>query len=231
MKILFSSDLHGMESAYRRFSHHLKDYDFGVLSGDMQEDFLPDGEVIRLTGQSYLEKSSAGSPDADAVLMKALELRALELAAILDESQKPIFFVLGNHDIVPWPDIKFIQNIHMKRVDLGEYNLVGYRWTRIERPTESINSDIKQLTSQIDKNTILVTHSPPFGFLDGEERYGLRALRRLPTPWLHLFGHVHNSYGQMAHRINGAWPDLRKFFEIDVENRSYKLIDSLHISD
>lgn len=235
MKILFSSDFHGMEYAYRRFAYHLKNYDMGIISGDMQEDFLVDEEIERLTGTSpkYLEKLAEGydglrdswmNSKSYELMVRALDMRAIELSNILDSARKPIFIVLGNHDQAIWNDTEFIHNIHMKRVEFQDYNLVGYRWTRLDRPHEFAELDMETLSPLIDSRTILITHSPPYGFLDGVEHYGFTWLRRLPTPYLHLFGHVHNKPGQQFHRINGSWPEQRKFFEIDVERRFHKLI-------
>lgn len=57
--------------------------------------------------------------------------------------------------------------------------------------------------SQIPENTdILITHCPPFGILDMTDRgeaVGCKVLRKriaqLPNLKLHIFGHIHHSYG------------------------------------
>ena len=59
----------------------------------------------------------------------------------------------------------------------------------------------EQLYAAIPEDTdVLVTHTPPYGILDrdGSILYGSRVLlERVRTirPRLHLFGHIHNSYG------------------------------------
>ena len=231
MKILFSSDLHGLEYAYQRFAFHLKNYDLGVLAGDMQEDFLPDEEIERLTHKTpdhsyvYTSRGDWKNSEEFKLLTQAMNARSSELLSILEEPQKPIFIVLGNHDIASWEDSTFIKNIHMKNVQFDGYNFVGYRWTNIDRSIENVNSDIDKIIPWVNEKTILVTHSPPYGVLDGEPRFGSKALRRLPTPWMHLFGHIHEDYGCIDNKINGAWPNMGKFFEVDVEKRSARLID------
>ena len=67
----------------------------------------------------------------------------------------------------------------------------------------SSGSDRKRTWAKIpDATDILITHSPPFGFLDGESvAYGhqgclalMEAVLRV-RPRLHVFGHVHGGYG------------------------------------
>jgi Icc-related predicted phosphoesterase len=45
---------------------------------------------------------------------------------------------------------------------------------------------------------ILITHTPPYGILDGDHHDGcpeLRAAVKRLRPSLHVFGHVHSGYG------------------------------------
>jgi len=81
-----------------------------------------------------------------------------------------------------------------------------------------------------DGTDILVTHGPPYGILDGKRRwgrrYGLLALRDLrPKPWLHLAGHVHSLAGRRGRCVNGSWPQIRRFFEIEVERRRVRTVE------
>lgn len=58
------------------------------------------------------------------------------------------------------------------------------------------------------KPDILVTHGPPYGILDEVDRYGdpewvgcehLRKAIEVAEPKLHVFGHIHEGYGQKQH--------------------------------
>jgi Icc-related predicted phosphoesterase len=61
--------------------------------------------------------------------------------------------------------------------------------------------DRARLYSQIPPETqILLTHTPPFGVLDGQQHAGCPELRSAVIrlrPRLHVFGHVHNGYGTL----------------------------------
>jgi Icc-related predicted phosphoesterase len=64
--------------------------------------------------------------------------------------------------------------------------------------------DRTRLYSQIPPDTrILLTHTPPFGVLDGEPHAGCPELRAAVIrlrPRLHVFGHIHDGYGTRATR-------------------------------
>jgi predicted phosphohydrolase len=68
----------------------------------------------------------------------------------------------------------------------------------------SCSEDRARLYSQIPPDTqILLTHTPPFGVLDGEAHAGCRELRTAVIrirPRLHVFGHIHDGYGTRATR-------------------------------
>jgi Icc-related predicted phosphoesterase len=70
---------------------------------------------------------------------------------------------------------------------------------------------------------VLVTHGPPWGILDtgyDGQHYGSRALARRVErgpPRLHLFGHIHQSFGIDGTRVNGSYPLSRRFVAVDVD--------------
>ena len=80
------------------------------------------------------------------------------------------------------------------------------------------------LQNLVGPQTILVTHSPPWGVLDSlpgaRFKFGLKTLHQIPRPWMHLFGHVHECAGVEGTQVNGAFPALRRFFVVDTEVRS-----------
>jgi Icc-related predicted phosphoesterase len=261
MKLLFTADLHGLEAAYISFAETLRRerFDAGVLGGDLMTHFSPQ-EVDKLLDEAglgqddLLDELPAARPEpaldstptstpsqstADAVFARALERRAGELQSILERARVPIFFIMGNDDGIvgggiEWRSGDLLCSVNQRRVELGEFNIVGYQYTppfiggMFEKPEPEQVEDLRALEPLIDEKTVLVTHGPPLGVLDGEQ-YGSRALLsaivRRP-PWLHLFGHIHQSAGRIGNSINGAFPQARQFVGIELESRASWAVDS-----
>ena len=87
---------------------------------------------------------------------------------------------------------------------IGGYKLYGSPWSRINgNMAFNLNDeDIRNKWELIPKDTnILLTHSPPKGILDKnckEKNHGCSILLEYVEeirPMLHLFGHIHESYG------------------------------------
>jgi Icc-related predicted phosphoesterase len=82
----------------------------------------------------------------------------------------------------------------------------------------------------LDTDTILITHGPPRRILDKArdgKHVDSRALASMLTyrpVWLHLFGHIHGSFGNLSHFINRSYPLKRAFIHIDVESREIEII-------
>jgi Icc-related predicted phosphoesterase len=201
MKILFTSDLHGHAAFYRHYARILrdKDYDLGVIAGDLGREFVVEGDA-------------AATP----------EEKERELAGILRAAGKPVLVVPGNHDVTAWASAGTVANIHGRRVVVGGHAFVGYRHTTDDRGEEEQERDLDALASLVDGSTILVTHSPPYGILDRSflgRHVGSRALRRLVgarSPLVHLFGHAHEAFGRAGSYYNGAFPRVRSFLRIEV---------------
>jgi Icc-related predicted phosphoesterase len=258
VKILFTSDLHGVVSAFERYAHILAggDYTIGIISGDILDDsFKPeemdeyvadkridaDDYLIELPGEEetfddYADRQLEKLYDPDWVFIKMLTFKEEKVKEILNNRGKPVYIIPGNHDLTRWTDSGNIINIHGKRIDLDVFNLVGYRWTPLDRTEEEQKRDIRKLKRLVDENTILVTHAPPSGIMESELldtgqtiSYGSRAIRRMvdkKTPRLNLFGHVHGRFGREGIFINGSFPQARQFVEIDVEKGTVNFIDS-----
>ena len=71
-------------------------------------------------------------------------------------------------------------------------------------------AEIKKMWDLIPDDTdVLVTHGPPYGVLDGVNGYvcvGCEELRdalERVKPRLHVFGHIHEGYGQLLFKHNG----------------------------
>jgi len=242
MKILFGSDFHGHRGAFSAFATLLRDqeYDCAVLAGDMMTHFNPDeiddllahagiedDDIEELTGP---DESSKRESAKEEVLHSALKNRAQELQAMLAESGKPVYFIMGNDDGIvaggyEWPTFGPVQNINQCSIQLGRWRFIGYQFTPpfvgglFEKPEEQQRENLFELANLFDERTILVTHGPPRGILDGNE-FGGVALRRfvdMVRPRVHLFGHIHQSAGFDWPFINGAFPSTRSFVSIDIE--------------
>ena len=244
MKLLFSSDLHALMPAYRLFARTLAEgpWDAGVLAGDLLDDIrLPDEFLVRELGadpDDLLEDLAAPEDPSpwrtvgrrfNEINLQGLAILEGKFREVLGGAGKPVFLVPGNHDDTAWADGGRIVNLHGRRVEFGTWNFVGYRWTIDHRSEADLDREVRALAPRVDRKTILVTHSPPAGILDGRAElvHGIPALRDLVRdrdPRLHLFGHVHNRPGRRGRFVNGAWPHARSFWDIEVETRGIRRI-------
>jgi len=129
------------------------------------------------------------------------------------KNYKHRILIAGNHDFIFKNAIRDIpvgvlSNIHYLRdlgVVLDGLTFWGMPWTPpfmdwyfMAKPKE-----MKRYVDMIPSNTdVLITHGPPYGILDkvGSEYVGgkelLKAVRRV-KPKVHIFGHIHEGYGQV----------------------------------
>ena len=129
---------------------------------------------------------------------------AHEFISIVEQA----FWVPGNNENEEirkiFEEAKF--SVHRKRVEIKEgFNVVGFGFssptpfkTPGEMPEEEIYAQISTLP--IDANTILITHSPPYGLFDDVGvNIGSKSIRKIieeKQPKLALFGHVHEHSGK-----------------------------------
>jgi Icc-related predicted phosphoesterase len=246
MKILVTADLHGNDKAFVRFAEILKlnNYDAGVLCGDLMT-FPREQELSR--ARHELESEGTAIPDRiempdPAVVQRALLNKEKEYKHILRGSGKPVVLVMGNDDGLlgsgsAWSSEKGIADINQRRARLGKYNFVGYHYTcpfiggTFEKSEVDQSKDFDRLAGLIDEHTVLVTHGPPWGILDtvfDGRRVGSRALRRMidrKRPMLHVFGHIHHSFGTQGIWANCAYPHCRRFIGVDLETKEFSIID------
>ncbi len=186
MRILFTSDLHGLLTAYERFAYILwhYEYDVGVISGDLSTGLRPDEleKVQRQQPSRNIDtaKKSCSPYDTrpmggDELLALAYKQKELQYKNILSTAAKPVLFIMGNDDGIigyEWRSEGQLQNINQKRIDLGTYNFVGYQYTNpfvgglFEKSEEEQMRDLRRLQRIIDGETILVTHGPAYGLYD-----------------------------------------------------------------
>jgi Icc-related predicted phosphoesterase len=245
MKILFSSDLHGDLQAYTRFKVLLNTHDLGILAGDLLDEFLPFNDAKRygLINDDYIEELhdenydqvtelEASINDAlkneKSINRVGLEMKKKEIIELVSSVNKPIYFVIGNHDIASWKDEKQFINIQNKPYEFNGYKFLGVRYKYEGIRGNIVN--VRKLKSIIDAKTILVSHIPPYGILDLTERndkIGSNDLFRIVhrfKPIYCLFGHVHEMFGNNDNMINGSYFLSKKFVSIDLNERSIQYL-------
>jgi Icc-related predicted phosphoesterase len=188
MKLVVTSDCHGrLESAE-----------------------LPPGDVLILAGDLFSNRFAHPETDVAAQLKDLLELD--DFCGRLDYEH--VLLIAGNHDWV------FERNRQAARqlknvVYLEDSGVIidGVKFYGSPHQPEFFNwafnlprsgSELARVWSLIPDDTeVLITHGPPAGILDqafgkGEHAGCELLLKRVEQvrPRLHVFGHIHGSYGQ-----------------------------------
>ena len=216
MKVLAISDLHGDHGIYKwlvQISNQIRP-DVVVLAGDL-----------------------LGCPGDYSTVEESQQKDALQIIQILKNVQAPIFYVMGNDDMVELePGDSNIKSIHDRRVELKEYNFVGYQFILpfmagvFEKPETEIKKDIDSLASQIDDRTVFVTHSPIYGKLDvgimdvNAGSVSLKEVVEQKGPVAHIHGHIHSCFGVSGRHFNVAAAGNRRAIEIDLMNCRHRVI-------
>ena len=246
MKLLFTSDLHGREAAYTRFSELLQSggYEVGVIAGDLMT-YPSEKAIEKATGEfRHARGEGSGSVEDQRSFVERTAAKHDErtLKGILKRSGKVVLFVMGNDDGLlgdgaEWKSDGLVANVNMRRVTYRGLPFVGYQFTNpyvggpFEKSEREQEADFLTLERLLDRGSVLITHGPPAGTLDlvDERRHvGSEALRRLVDrrrPRLHLFGHIHQAFGIEGTSVNGAYPHSRKFFAIDTETLEARLVE------
>ena len=245
MKLLFTADLHGYDRAYSDFAQALKNsFALGVLGGDLMT--YPSDEELKLAKRQLesenLEIADLKGANNPHVVERALRNKENYYKRILHNSDKPVLFVMGNDDGIlgsgsGWLAENSIVDINQRRAMWGKYSFVGYHYTSpfvggaFEKSEAEQARDFATLIKFMNDNTVLITHGPPWGILDttfGGKHAGSKALRDLiekRPPLVHLFGHIHQSFGIQGIFVNGAYPGSRKFISVDLENRKIAVVE------
>ena len=251
MKALFTADVHSDMGAWNRYAEILtsSEFHFGLIGGDLTDDSLaiqtiqelsqvPDDDLLEElydpedTIEDLDHRIMEYKNDPTTPLAKAARALEMEIKALLTRAQKPVFLIPGNHDRSDWEDTELIFNVHARRVELDSVNIVGYRYTSLDRSAEDEATDVKDLAKLVDHRTILMTHTPGYGVLDKNYRgisIGSKTIRRLTRwrrPLFHLSGHVHDSFGVRRHSANGAYKTYRSFIAVDTDARKLSVITS-----
>ena len=152
------------------------------------------------------------------------------------KSGKPVLIVRGNHDKADWKTEGNLINIGQSYSDQLGYRFVGYEYTELDKSNDEQMADMVSISEFMNGKTILVTHAPAFGILDlmpmKDSQKGtinahvgskaLQSLKRMKPPKLHLFGHVHSSFGVQGNCINGSYsPVFRKMISIEKTQKGF----------
>ena len=196
MRILAMADIHGVHHVYRAIPELAEKHQVEglVLAGDL-----------------------LGTPDDLAPIEEAQRRSAREILGILAPLKVPVFYIMGNDDLVELePASSQIQSIHGRRVDWGPYNLVGYQFSPpfmggiFEKPEDEIAVDLSGLESLMDSRTVLVTHSPAQGILDrgildlAAGSPSILAVTAQRAIRAHIHGHTHRCFGREGCHFNVA---------------------------
>jgi len=216
MRILATADIYGNQAIYRWLSETVEETrpTAVVLAGDVLEE---------LPGHLSIEDAQ----DADTV----------EVLAILGEIDVPIFFIMGNDDMVELNPVKTsVQSIHGRRIAMGDYNFVGYQYSLPfmggihEKPEEKIHLDLKKLADLVDQRTVLATHSPAYGILDVgimDVHAGSTSILNLVKsrePVAHILGHIHSAFGRQGRHFNVAADGRKRAVLIDLIEMTHEVI-------
>jgi Icc-related predicted phosphoesterase len=160
---------------------------------------LPGGDLLIHSGDATMS-GNARELEAFAQYLNALKYRK-------------IIFVPGNHDFEMDNNLSQMKKYFDPKVEIlinqsfswNGLNFYGSPYVPIlkEWAFGKTYAQRKQMFSHIpDSTEVLITHVPPFETLDASlvgERLGCLALKErlasLPNVFLHVFGHIHNSYG------------------------------------
>jgi Icc-related predicted phosphoesterase len=208
MRILAAADIHGVIFVYEWLVRHAHSADVLVLAGDLFDADFPAKQ----------------------------RKQAEKIVARLRASSAPVLYLMGNDDNVALDyEDDLIQPLHGRRVEIGDYNFVGYQYTppfvgdAFVKPDNEIAGDLQLLEPLIDERTVLVTHTPAFGSLDlcHEENVGSRSLAELLArrPVLaHIHGHIHYWFGTDGNHFNVASAATCRAMLIDLPSLHHEVV-------
>ena len=208
MRILAVADIHGVLEVYDWLSAEAVSADLVILAGDL------------LAGDVASEQQEL----ADKIVTR---LRTWNV---------PILYIMGNDDNVSLGhnDDK-IMPIHGCRVDIGDFNFVGYQFTppfvgeTFVKDEEAIEEDLRALVPLVDGRTVFVTHAPAFGHLDVcfSGSVGSRSIAQflIQRPVLaHIHGHIHEEFGRDANHFNVASAGTCRAMKIEIPSLDHYVI-------
>ena len=216
MRLLAGADFHGDREVRRWFVAKARELDVDaiVLAGD----------ILGFPGEVD-----------DAEEDQAIDARHLE--ADLLAAERPVLFIMGNDDLIDFdPRGEQFLPLHDRRVEIGDFNFVGYQYSLpwmggiFEKPDDEIESGLEEVEGYVDDRTVFVTHSPAFGILDpgfGPKKIGSRSLRLFLEAHpvrAHIHGHSHGGFGREGVHFNVACARHRRAMLIDLRSLGHEII-------
>lgn len=205
-KLIYSADLHGNESFYKRLLKKAEGENVSavVIGGDL----CPKGGI---NNQKIFQENFL------VPLFKQFKQK---------NKDKEIYLIMGNDDfrvnlqvLQKSDEVGILKLIHKKSVKLNnKYNIAGYSfvnptpfrlkdWEKEDGTIEEDLSQLKKLSNP--KKTIYVIHAPPFNtkldIITTGMHVGSKAIRQFiekEQPLLALHGHIHESP-----KMSGSWKD------------------------
>lgn len=247
MKIIFTSDLHSDKDAYEKFTSLLdSSFDIGIISGDLLDDSITKSEMkstLSLEDDDLLEelydpddtiedldqRIRDYKDDPESLLSRTLQAKEADYRTILSGTEKPVIIIPGNHDRSKWETGGNIINVNLSRYDFQSFNFVGFKYTSLETPENMEVRYINEIKDLIDGQTIFISHAPAYGILDKNVRgiskgsLNLKKLLETQNFKLHLFGHMHDSFGVEGNHINGAYEKYREFISIEITDSTINI--------
>ncbi len=217
MRILAAADLHGNHEVWEWLvrTAAAEHPDVVVLAGDL-----------------------LGTPDDYASVLDAQRADRARVLAHLAQLQQPVFYVMGNDDLIELlPDSVDQTSVHGRRVEHDDFNFVGYQFTLPlmggvnEKPEAEMRADLRELAPLLGDHTILVTHGPAHGILDRgilDRHAGSLALGELTSRCAfraHIHGHIHREFGRDGRHFNVASGGLKRAMIIDVGTMEYEVLE------
>lgn len=166
------------------------------------------------------------------------------LAWLDNQPHKHVVAIAGNHDLAFQRNAQALDLGRVHYLENSSVNLVGVNF--YGSPVQPEFCDwafnvargpaIKRYWDMIPDAglvDVLITHGPPMGILDmpnpkwGNAHLGCEDLMKqveISLPKIHVFGHIHGSYGQKEYR--GI-----KFFNVSQVNEAYKVTNTPFIVD
>jgi Icc-related predicted phosphoesterase len=217
MRILAMADIHGNQDVYASVPSLAARYQAEalVLAGDL-----------------------LGAPDEDCLsIEEAQRASAPDILRLLAPLTIPVLYIMGNDDLVEFESASSqVQSIHGRRLDVGDYNFVGYQFSLpfagdiFEKPEEEIAADLLSLESLMDSRTVLVTHSPAQGILDRgilDRSAGSASILEVANRRqvrAHIHGHIHRCFGRQGRHFNVAAAGELRGMVIDLATMGHAVI-------
>lgn len=195
-------------------------------------------------------KQSGNSLSLSEIQSKQKE-KLKEICRLLQSADIPVFLLIGNDDHIPasdWNKIlkdSGIHNLNSKTHKLDKWHITGFQYvlptpwnTNNELPEEQLAKRLKTIEEKVGRDTILVTHCPPKYVLDKLTNglcVGSESIRKLVEdkhPVFHIFGHIHESFGQekiaktICCNVSCLWLDrILRGYIIDMNDKTVKKIE------